>query len=239
MDRFPNIKDKKRKDFAGAMAALDDAVGAVLQKVRDMGQEENTLIIFYSDNGGPTWQTTASNLPLRGGKGTTSEGGMRIPFCMQWKGKLPAGKVYDYPIQNLDLLPTALAVGGGTVDPAWKLDGVDLMPYITGANAARPHEVLYCRFGDQWAIRKGDWKLVVSQADTRQLNSHKPRLINLAEDISEEHDLADKNPEKVKELQGLFKAWSDVQHAPLWQSPSAKRGKKGAAPCDEENATPP
>jgi arylsulfatase A-like enzyme len=96
MDRFPDIQDQKRKEFAGAMAALDDAVGALLQKVRDLAQEENTIFIFYSDNGGPTWQTTASNLPLHGSKGTTSEGGTRIPFCMQWKGKIPAGKVYEY-----------------------------------------------------------------------------------------------------------------------------------------------
>src|SRR5262249_29331458 len=153
----------------------------------------------------------------------TSEGGTRIPFCMQWKGKIPAGKVYEHPIQNLDLLPTALAVAGGKVDPAWKLDGVDLMPYVTGANPAPPHEVLYLPCCDQWAIRKGDWKLVMSQADARQLNSKKPRLINLAEDISESHDLSDKNPEKVKELQALYKAWSDVQHAPLWQSPGGPR----------------
>src|SRR5262249_57664751 len=130
-DRFADSKDEKRKEFAGAISALDDAVGAVLQKVRDLGQEENTLVIFYSDNGGPTWQTTASNLPLHGSKGTTSEGGTRIPFCMQWKGKIEAGKVYDHPIQNLDILPTALTAAGGKIDPAWKLDGVDLMPYIT------------------------------------------------------------------------------------------------------------
>jgi arylsulfatase A-like enzyme len=127
MDRFPDIKDQKRKEFAGAMAALDDAVGGVLKKVRDLGQEESTLIIFFSDNGGPTWQTTASNLPLRGSKGTTSEGGTRIPYCMQWKGKIPAGSVYDHPIQNLDLLPTAVTAAGGKIDPAWKLDGVDLL----------------------------------------------------------------------------------------------------------------
>jgi arylsulfatase A-like enzyme len=235
MDRFPNIKDQKRKEFAGAMAALDDGVGAVLQKVRDMGQEENTLVIFFSDNGGPTWQTTASNLPLHGSKGTTSEGGTRIPFCMQWKGKIPPGKVFEHPIQNLDVLPTALAAAGGKFDPAWNLDGVDLMPYITGANAARPHEVLYWRFGDQWAIRQGDWKLVVSNADradragrANRAVSLKPRLINLRDDISEANDLSDKNPEKLKELQALYQSWSAQQHEPLWGSPNNARPKKKA-----------
>jgi arylsulfatase A-like enzyme len=205
------------------MTALDDAVGAVLQKVRDMGQEENTLVIFFSDNGGPTWQTTASNLPLHGSKGTTSEGGTRIPFCVQWKGKIPAGNVYEHPIQNLDVLPTALTAAGGKIDPAWKLDGVDLMPYITGANNSKPHETLYWRFGEQWAIRKGDWKLVASQADRDEL---KPRLINLAEDISEANDLSDTNPEKVKELQGLYTTWSEAQHEPLWGPLGAGLQKK-------------
>lgn len=225
-DRFPDIKDPKRKDFAGAMSALDDAVGAVLKKVRDSGQEENTLVIFFSDNGGPTWQTTASNLPLHGSKGNTSEGGIRIPFCVQWKGKIPSGKVYDAPIINLDLLPTAIAAAGGQVDPAWKLHGVDLLPYVTGANPATPHEALYWRFGDQWAVRKGDWKLVSSNADGKDAGQRKPKLINLAEDISESNDLAAKNPDKLKELQTLWTAWSDAQHAPLWKSPGL--GKRGA-----------
>ncbi len=163
LDRFPNITDEKRHKFAAMMSAMDDAVGKVLAKVRERGEEENTLIFFFSDNGGPTKQTTSSNGPLRGFKAQTSEGGTRIPYCVQWKGKIPAGKVYDYPVQNLDILPTAVVAAGGTIDPAWKLDGVDLMPFLTGKNTSRPHEVLYWRFGAQWAIRKGDWKLVVSR----------------------------------------------------------------------------
>src|SRR5207244_3484464 len=126
----------KRRTFAAIMSAMDDAVGRVLAKLREMGQEDNTLIFFFSDNGGPTRQTTSNNGPLRGFKATTSEGGTRIPFCVQWKGTLPAGKVYDFPIQNLDILPTAIAAAGGTIDPAWKLDGVNLLPYLTGKNSA-------------------------------------------------------------------------------------------------------
>ena len=153
------------------MSAMDDAVGQVLAKVREMGQEENTLIFFLSDNGGPTQQTTSKNGPLRGFKATTLEGGVRVPFCVQWKGKIPAGKTYDHPIIQLDILPTALAAAGGKVDPAWKLDGVDLLPYLTGKNTGKPHETLYWRFGEQWAIRHGDWKLVVAQRRQRQAAS--------------------------------------------------------------------
>ncbi len=108
LERFPNIQDEKRRTFAAMMSAMDDAVGRVLTKVREIGQEENTLIFFFSDNGGPTMQTTSGNGPLRGFKATTSEGGVRIPFCAQWKGKITAGQVYQHPIIQLDILATAV-----------------------------------------------------------------------------------------------------------------------------------
>lgn len=212
LDRFPNIADEKRRTFAAMMSAMDDAVGRVLAKVRERGEEENTLIFFFSDNGGPTAQTTSSNGPLRGFKAQTSDGGTRIPFSVQWKGRIPSGQVYDHPVQNLDILPTAVVAAGGTVDPAWKLDGVDLLPYVTGRNKARPHETLYWRFGDQWAIRKGDWKLVVSRVDKNQ-----KRLINLAEDIGEANDLLAKFPQKAEELEADWKKWNAEQAAPLWK----------------------
>ncbi|HEY1378105.1 MAG TPA: sulfatase-like hydrolase/transferase [Gemmataceae bacterium] len=218
LDRFPNIGGD-RKTFAAMMAAMDDAVGRVLAKVRERGEEENTLIFFFSDNGGPTPSTTSSNGPLRGFKATTNDGGTRIPYSVQWKGRIPAGKVYDFPVLNLDILPTAVVAAGGTVDPAWKLDGVDLMPYLTGKQTGRPHEVLYWRFGPQWAIRKGDWKLVASAYDRNV-----PRLINLAEDIAEAHDLSAQHPETVKELTALWKAWSGEQMEPRWKPARAQRG---------------
>ncbi len=219
IDRFPEIANEKRRTFAAMMSAMDDAVGLVLAKVREMGQEENTLIFFFSDNGAPT-STTSSNGPLRGNKMTTSEGGTRIPFSVQWKGKIPAGQTYDFPIQNLDILPTSLVAAGVAIDPAWKLDGVDLMPFLTGTNKSMPHETLYWRYGEQWAIRKGDWKLVVSKID-----GNRQRLINLAEDISEANDLSAKNPEKVKELLEDWQAWNAQQIAPLWAPADAKAKK--------------
>jgi arylsulfatase A-like enzyme len=221
LERFTTIEEEKRHTFAAMMSAMDDAVGKVLAKVREMGEEENTLIFFFSDNGGPTQQTTSKNGPLRGFKATTSEGGIRIPFCAQWKGVIPAGKDFDYPMIQLDIFPTAIAAAGGKVDPEWKLDGVDLLPYLTGKKASRPHEVLYWRFGEQWAIRKGDWKLVASRID-----QNTPRLINLAEDIAEANDLAAKHPEKVKELLDDWKAWNAEQKDALWKPLPGKK-KKG------------
>ena len=219
LKRFPNLEGN-RKIFAAMMSAKDDAVGKVLAKVKEMGQEETTLIFFFSDNGGPTAQTTSNNGPLRGFKAQTSEGGTRVPFCAQWKGKISAGMTYDFPIVNLDILPTAVVAAGGKIDPDWKLDGVDLMPYLTGKSNARPHETLYWRFGAQWAIRKGDWKLVQSNADKGMA-----RLINLAEDIGEKNDLSEKEPAKVKELKADWEAWSKEQKEPLWMPPKAKKNK--------------
>jgi arylsulfatase A-like enzyme len=221
LDRFAGIKDEKRRTFAAMMSAMDDAVGRVLAKVRALGQEEETLIVFLSDNGGPTPQTSSSNGVLRGFKATTLEGGVRVPFCMQWKGKLPAGKVYEHPIIQLDLLPTCVAAAGGKIDPAWKLDGVDLMPYVTGANKGRPHDTFYWRFGEQWAVRKGDWKLVVSRIDGPE-----PRLFNLAQDVGEAKDLIATEPARAKELRALYDAWNAEQAKPLWQPGEKKKAKK-------------
>ncbi len=218
LDRFPNIADENRKSFAAMMSAMDDAVGRVLEKVRAMGQEENTLIFFFSDNGGPTASTTSSNGPLRGFKATTWEGGVRIPFCAQWKGQLPAGKTYENPIIQLDLLPTCVTAAGGTVETSWQLDGVNLLPYLKGENTGKPHETLYWRFGDQWAIRHGDWKLVVGRGEKQ------PGLFNLADDLAEANDVSDKQPEKVKELQALWQSWN-AEQAPA-SSPQEKGGAK-------------
>jgi arylsulfatase A-like enzyme len=224
LDRFPQITDPKRKTFAGMMAAMDDAIGRVLAKIRALGQEENTLIFFISDNGGPTASTTSANGPLRGFKMTTFEGGPRVPFLAQWKGKLPAGKTYDLPVMNLDVLPTAVVAAGGKPEASWNLDGVDLMPYLTGANTSRPHQTLYWRYGPQWAIRDGDMKLVVSKGGSGQ-----PELYNLATDIGESKDLAAAQPTKVKELQAMWDKWSAEQAAPSAPDAgpaSAKKNRK-------------
>jgi arylsulfatase A-like enzyme len=209
LDRFPNITDKKRKLFAAMMSAMDDAIGRVIAKVKEIGQEENTLYFFIGDNGGPTQGTTSQNGGLRGFKMTTYEGGPRVPFIAQWKGQLAAGKTYDLPVVNFDLLPTIITAAGGKVDAAWKLDGVDLIPYLTGKKQGRPHETLYWRFGPQWAIRQGDLKLVVAKG-----GSGNPELYDLASDLGESKDLAAAQPEKVKELQATWKKWSDEQAEP-------------------------
>jgi arylsulfatase A-like enzyme len=219
LDRFPEITDQKRKTFAAMMSAMDDAIGRILAKIRANGQEENTLIFFISDNGGPTASTTSSNGPLRGFKMTTFEGGTRVPFLAQWKGKIPAGKTYDLPVLNLDVLPTALIAAGGKPEASWQLDGVDLMPFLTGNQTGRPHQTLFWRYGPQWAVRDGDMKLVVSKG-----GSGSPELYNLATDIGESKDLAAAEPAIVKELQSLWDKWSADQSAP--SAPDSGGGKR-------------
>ncbi len=219
LDRFPNIDDPKRKTFAAMMSALDDAVGRLLDKIRTSGIEENTLIFFTSDNGGPTASTTSSNGPLRGFKSTTWEGGVRVPTAIQWKGQLAAGQVYEHPIIQLDFLPTAMAAAGIANKPTDRIEGVNLLPYLTGQNKGQPHETLYWRFGNQWAIRHGQYKLVVGKDGTGQ-----PELYNLQTDIGETKNLASSEPERVKELNDLWGKW-DAQNIPA-ASPRDDRGRK-------------
>lgn len=220
LDRFPNITDEKRKLFAAMMSSMDDAIGRVMGKIRALGQEENTLVFFIADNGGPTASTTSQNGPLRGFKMTTYEGGPRVPFFAQWKGKWPAGKTYDLPVMNLDVLPTIVAAAGGKLDASAQLDGVDLTPFVTGVNKTRPHQTLYWRYGPQWAVRHGDLKLVVSRG-----GSERPELYDLASDIGESKDLASAQPAKVKELQAIYDKWSAAQAEP--SAPDSTGTKKG------------
>ena len=222
LDRFPSITDQKRKTFAAMMSGMDDAIGTVLEKVRALGHEQNTIVFFIGDNGGPTQSTTSNNGPLRGFKMTTFEGGPRVPFFVQWKAAIAGGKDYSLPVMNLDVLPTCLAAAGAPIDASEGLDGVDLTPFLTGKIQATPHESMFWRFGEQWAVRQGDWKLVVSKG-----GSGKPELYNLASDIGESKDLARTEPQRVIELQKLWDSWSAQQAEPTVQDqPAANKVQK-------------
>jgi arylsulfatase A-like enzyme len=212
LNRFTGIGDEKRRTFAAMLSAMDDAIGGILECLAANELDEDTLVFFLTDNGGPTQQTTSKNDPLRGRKATTLEGGIRVPFCVQWKGKIPAGQTYDNPVIQLDILPTALAAAGVEVSADANLDGVNLLPYLQGENAGKPHDTLYWRFGKQWAVRHGEWKLVASNID----GPENVRLHNLANDISESENLAGSDPEKVKELKALYETWNAQLMEPQW-----------------------
>ena len=213
--RFPGIKDPLRQKFAAMHAAMDDQIGRALETLRKNKLEENTLIFFISDNGGPTNVNASRNTPLRGFKAQTWEGGIRVPFLAQWKGKLPAGKVYEQPVIQLDFLPTVMAAAGAEVKADWKLDGVNLLPYLTGKQKGAPHAALYWRFGQQIAIRMGDWKLVKAPgANATQgefltaATTEGAHLYNLASDIGEQNNLAEKEPGKRTQLAAAWDKWN-------------------------------
>lgn len=223
LKRFPSIQDEKRRKFAGMLSAMDDAVGKTLEALRRNKLEENTLVFFIGDNGGPTGATTCKNDPLRAGKGQVYEGGIRIPYLMQYKGHAPAGKTYDKPVIALDIAPTSVALAGGKATDA-KFDGVDIMPYVTGKSGGVPHETLYWRYSPQWAIRKGDWKLL------KMPGAKEVQLYNLSTDIAEKTDLASAKPDKVKELQADYDKWNAQLARPLWGYGSTERPDRPARP---------
>ena len=213
MRRFTRIEDLHRRVFAAMLAAMDDGVGRILAKLRDAGLEDNTLIFFLSDNGGPTRELTSSNEPLRGGKGQTYEGGIRIPFMVQWKDRLRAGQVRDEPVISLDIFATAAAAAGAKTGRA--LDGVDLLPYLTGAKKTAPHETLFWRYGQNAALRRGNWKLVRQGPEFQ--------LYDLSNDVGETLDLAAKRPEVLRELTAAWNEMNAQMVPPLWSGRAAAK----------------
>lgn len=219
LEKFSSIQDERRRTYAGMLSSLDSAVGQVLGKLAAEKLEENTLVVFISDNGGPPINGS-TNTPLNGQKATTWEGGIRVPYFVKWPGKVPAGTVYEQPVIQLDILPTVLAAAGVPADGKASLDGVNLLPYLAGENQAAPHAALYWRFGEQTAIREGDWKLVKVRGDTQ------PRLYNLAADIGETKDLAAAEPNRVKALQAVWDDWNATLVAPKWVPGPQQQNRK-------------
>ena len=209
LERFASIADERRRTYAGMLTAMDDAIGKVLDKLQAERLTERTLVAFISDNGGPQ-ANGSTNGPLNGQKATTWEGGIRVPFVLSWPGKLPAVKSYAEPVIQLDLLPTILAATGTAIEDSAKLDGVNLLPFAAGDKTEVPHPSLYWRFGEQIALRQGDWKLLKVRGDD------KPRLYNLRDDIGEKTDLAAGNAELVSRLQDEWDAWNATLIAPKW-----------------------
>ncbi|MFM7182515.1 MAG: sulfatase-like hydrolase/transferase [Verrucomicrobiales bacterium] len=211
LERVKHIGNDGRRTYAAMIVGMDDAVGRILRQLRDDGLEENTIVFFLSDNGGTTENGTSSNLPLRGRKGQMWEGGIRVPFLAQWKTVLPAGKTYERPVTSMDILPTSLAAAGGTSVASQALDGVNLLPFLTGEKSGDPHDLLFWRIAERdiWAVRGGDHKFV-KEGD-------KFRLFDLSRDVGETTDLAEKLPEIRGRLQKAHDEWSATLTKPLWR----------------------
>jgi len=208
LQRFTTIEDKKRRTYAGMLSAMDDDIGKVLTALRESGFEDNTLVCFISDNGGPITRNAPNascNTPLRGGKGETWEGGIRVPFFIKWNGHLKAGTTYDKPVIQMDLTATVLAMAGVKADAKWPMDGVDLMPFLNG-DTATPHTTLFWEYGKQWAIRQGQWKLTYA-FPTKQAKTPVLGLYDLSQDVAETKDLSADQGERVRQLQALWQTW--------------------------------
>jgi len=236
-DRIPaDVTDPARRGYLSLLLGLDDAIGRVTRHLRETGRDKNTLVFFFSDNGGSGRKpyfafNTGVNSPLRGDKGQTLEGGIRVPFFVSWPGKLPAGKVYEQLVSSLDVLPTAVTAAGSQV-PA-NCDGVDLIPALTGASNNPPHAALYWRFGPQKAIRRGQWKLVDWRDHDAKKNSGW-QLYDLASDMGEQRDVAASQPQLVAELTSAWEQWNAKNIAPLWHGGATEDPTAPVAPATKK-----
>lgn len=212
-DRFPQIASEQNRIYAAMVSALDDMVGDVLDAVDASGEADNTLIYFLTDNGCAAYYPgMCACEPLRGGKLTHYEGGVRVPFMMRWPNALKPGQVNRQMVSAMDIFPTVLAAAGGKLPADRIYDGVDLVPYLSGAKSGPPHDMLAWRRSPLASIRKGDWKL------WKSVDGKYTLLFNLKADPNETTNLADKEPARLKELEDAFARWARDMQDPKWPS---------------------
>ncbi len=197
---YEAIPDKKRRTYAAMVHRLDVNIGKIMQALELAGVAENTLVVFISDNGGPVDSNASLNAPYRGQKGILLEGGIHVPFIMNWPKKLPTGTVYNKAVSTLDFVPTFMEIAGGKVSESDNFDGVNLIPFITKENKVVPHPNLKWRFTISAAIREGDWKLV-------RLPDRLPMLYHLPTDTIEQNNLALKEVAKTEALLKKLGTW--------------------------------
>jgi len=227
LDRVSYITNQGRQRYAAMVVAMDDGVGQVLATLEANNLLENTLVFFLSDNGAPIEASTdgdiSNNAPLRGYKANVLEGGIRVPFAVQWTGRLPAQTVYNDPISSLDIVATAAAAAGVSLPADRVYDGLNMIPYLAGEQVSPKRTLFWRWFGlghygppgsldTIWAVRSGRLKLVTERKTSRR----PPALYDLSNDIAEATDLAATHPKDVDSLTGLYDQWSTELISPLW-----------------------
>jgi arylsulfatase A-like enzyme len=191
--------------------ALDRGVGKVMREVKSEGLDADTLVVFTNDNGGAWYAGLPDiNKPYRGWKGTFFEGGIRVPFFMRWPGRIPAGQRLAFPAQHIDVFPTAAAASGAQLPVGRQIDGVNLLPFVTGHATPPLARTLFWRSGGYEAVREGDWKLQVSH------NPPRTWLFDLASDPTERQDLSATHPAEVKRLRAELAVHDRGLRKPLW-----------------------
>lgn len=209
-DQFSHIKDHNKRVYYAMIKSLDDAVGEIMLKLESENLLENTLVFFLSDNGGATYTKATQNFPFKGGKLTNFEGGLRVPFMMQWKGKINPNQQYNHPISSLDIFTTVAEVAQLELPTFKKYDGVNLMPYLQNKDTTAPHACLYWRIGYAKAIRKGDWKLIVNEKSAAQW------LYNMSIDPYEKNNLSGDSLELGMRLREELNTWESSLMNPSW-----------------------
>jgi len=212
-DALAGIENHTERVYGAMVLGLDRAVGRVLDALRERGLEENTVVFFTSDNGGADYVGLPDlNSPYRGWKMTFFEGGVHVPYFLRWPKALPKGAVNAAPVGHVDVFATAAAAAGAPLPGDRAIDGVDLVPFVTGARAGLPHEALFWRSGHYRVVRAGDWKLQLSERPA------KAWLFDLAADPTERVNLAESQPERVAALRALLDSHDATQSPPLWPS---------------------
>lgn len=201
IEQFSSIQDPKRRTYAAMVSVMDQQIGRLLQTIDDIGDRNNTLVVFLSDNGGPEHANASDNGPLRGQKGDVHEGGIHVPFVMRMPGTLPAATVYSHPVISLDAAQTALGLANVPVEE--NADGVNLIPFVLEERETAPHEAIFWRTGKDTkiAVRRGNDKLVVLDGNAS--------LFDLASDLGESIDMAATKTTMVDELRQLWNRWND------------------------------
>ncbi len=209
-DRYAHIEDENKRVYYAMISALDDAIGAIHQRIRELGIEEETIIYFLSDNGGASYTGATENGPYRGGKLTMFEGGVNVPFLMKWKGKLPNGMVFETPVSALDIFTTTAAAAGCRLPNDRVYDGIDLLPLLTGEASQPPQRAFRWKAGHIEAMRQGDWKFIRSKRDGWA------RLYHIGADRYEDDDLKDEKPIMLENMLRDYRKWEQPLPAPLW-----------------------
>ena len=212
-NRFAHVQDKNKRVYYAMISALDDAIGSIHQRITDLGLADNTIIYLLSDNGGATYTGATDNGPLKGGKLTQFEGGVNVPFMVSWPGHVPAGVRYEEPVSATDVFATSLALAGVTPPNDRPYDGVNLLPYLRGEMGdEHPHDQLFWRCDHIWALRDGDYKLILSTRDGWA------ELYDLNKDKAETIDLAEEMPELLAKLRQLHEQWQAdaLPEKPMW-----------------------
>ena len=229
IEKYSSIGNKSRRTYAAMIDKMDEGIGMVIDALKEAGKLDNTIIFFLSDNGGiadkaeHTPEIFASNFPFRAGKGSMYEGGTHVPFFVYWPKGITKPQKFDGLVSSLDIAATAVAVASADTTNA-RLDGVDLVPYLTGMRKGSPHDALYWRAeeGTTWAVRTPAAKFVLAKAQ----KNNPPELFNMVSDPYETIDILDTKPDERKKMAKLWNEWNAINKPIIWLQANAYQKKR-------------